>query len=180
MYTTWVWCECGWVEYIDIGYSDYSGGTVDRSNIRTINKMVDEEGFVASEFDYEVHLGHLEREGSKPPAAPSYVGSYKVIPNGEDIVRYYGSHGTKGILVRLESDLGKIVAGIESYPLLDEEDHSRLEEEEAEEAWDNTDMRDRMKLLVKCEIHWLQARHDYQDIDTGNDWWKLRDYLLSR
>ena len=52
----------------------------------------------------------------------------------------YGGHGTYAVAVRIDAltdEMAELFAGLEDYPLIDDESHSELEMEAAEEAWDS-------------------------------------------
>jgi hypothetical protein len=85
-------------------WSDYSGGTVERSNCRVFLEMFEE-------------------------------------LQGKFIWKIYGEYDTTGVLIDLDfynnsETMQDIVERLFNYPLIDEDDHSNLEMEIEEEAWD--------------------------------------------
>ncbi len=68
------------------------------------------------------HRVFLERYGSQP-----------------NVYDVYGVYGTFAVAIRLDSitpDMIKDLNGLEDYPLLDDEDHSKVEMEAEEESWE--------------------------------------------
>ena len=60
----------------------------------------------------------------------------------EGVHDVYGGYGTFAVAIRKDAyesdeDLRQEIDGLEDYPLLDEEEHSRLEVEASVEAWNN-------------------------------------------
>jgi hypothetical protein len=57
----------------------------------------------------------------------------------ESFVWLYGGHDSAALALPItcdDADLVRIIAGLEDYPIYDEEDHRELEHELAREAWD--------------------------------------------
>ena len=85
---------------------DYFGGLYNRSNYRVIERMTEECDFLA-----------------------------------EFVVFLYGGYGSFGIAFRLDrgllpQELFDVIAALESYPILDEQDWSELEQEDQQEQWE--------------------------------------------
>ncbi len=92
-----------YVEPNNMGYSDYGGSTIERSNVRVFMR------------EFAEH-------------------------QGTEWWHLYGAHGTSAIVVRIDADdrvpeMGEFFDALESYPLADENDHSKLEMDEEDEAW---------------------------------------------
>lgn len=112
--------EPGWYQVEYATGSDYSGGGVHESNYRVLSEMLEE---------------------SHPAGAEPVVWA-----------RTPGGHGTYGIVVRygdLDEEIREAIDGLEDYPLLNEEDHSELEIEQQNEAWENWAKSDFIKECAK-------------------------------
>lgn len=110
----------GWYQVEYATGSDYSGGSVHESNYRVLTQMLAE--------------AHPADEQPVVWAATS------------------GGHGTYGIVVRygdLEEEIREAIDGLEDYALLDEEDHSQLEIEQQDEAWEDWAKDDFIKECAK-------------------------------
>lgn len=98
----------GWYQVEYATGSDYNGGSVNESNYRVLCEMLEE----------------AHPDGSQPVVW----------------ARTSGGHGTYGVVVRygdLDEGPREAIDALEDYPLMDEEDHSRLEMEQQDEAWEN-------------------------------------------
>lgn len=126
MDTTWLWTTEGWVEYADIGYSDYSGGTVAKANVATIEALED----VTSTLSH--HLARLALSSDKPATAPYY--EPWETPEAADVIRYVGGHGTRGVLVKVGGKADHVIGRLSDYPILDEDELSAIESEAEGEA----------------------------------------------
>jgi hypothetical protein len=62
----------------------------------------------------------------------------------------------------------EIDLALANYPLLDEEDHSRREDEAACNYWDNMGMRERIRVCAKYRTSIFAARRDEipENVDT--------------
>lgn len=112
--------------------SDYSGGLVTKANYEVLQEMLEEK--------------HPSGEG--PPVWATT----------------YGGYGTYGVLVvwdRLDGDIQEAIAGLEDYPLIDEEKHSELQIDAEEEAWENWG---RSEFESQLENH-----YDLDDFPEGVD-----------
>lgn len=112
--------EPGWYQVEYATGSDYSGGSVHESNYRVLRERLEE----------------LYPEDASPVVW----------------ARTSGGHGTYGIVVRyndLDEEIREALEGLEDYPLLDEQDHSNLEIEQQDEAWDNWAKDDFIKECAK-------------------------------
>lgn len=70
----------------------------------------------------------------------------------------------------------EIAAALEDYPVVDDEHHSQLEEEEANRFWASLSVRERVEICQKYRVNVFKARHDYYpDTDNGS----IRDYLTA-
>jgi len=110
-------------EWFQVEYatgSDYSGGSVTESNYRVLEKMLEEH---------------------HPEDAQPVVWA-----------RTSGGHGTYGIVVRyadLEDEVRGAIDALEDYSLMDEEDHSNLQVEQQDSAWEDWGRDDFIKELAK-------------------------------
>lgn len=62
-------------------------------------------------------------------------------------------------------ELREIEAGLEDYPVVDEEDFSNEEYEEAQETWEFYGLRDRIELCVEAGLSMFAARSDSYPCD---------------
>jgi len=123
-----------------LSYGDYDGSTaVERSN-------------------YDVFMeqwGGMEEDVEDPPEPePRVVGIYEVS----------GSHGSQAIAIRLdtinEREMFEALGSLEDYPLLDDDAHTRREQEMFDEAWEN---------YGESEFRSAVERALNVDIDTDQD-----------
>lgn len=113
-------------------FSDYSGSAVERSNYRVI-------------------LGDC-REGTRRPG----------------IVEIYGSQGYRALAydatlgpVPADDELCEFLEGLESCPVLDDDDHSELEAELESDAWDEHGRRDfRVALTQLLDV--IDGDHEHE------------------
>lgn len=97
-----------WVLVDYAGGSDYSGSLVERANFNVLEKA-------AAAVSY-------------PDDVPGFY------------VTLYGGHGTYGIAFHTErtpESIREMLVKLEDYPLVDEDEHSQLEMEAQDEAWEN-------------------------------------------
>lgn len=97
-------------QWYEVGYatgSDYSGGTVELSNYRVLKEMLEEH----------------HPEDQKPVCW--------VIASGG-----YSTFSIAVLWDELDDEIKEALAGLEDYPLLDEEAHSELEMKLQDEAWE--------------------------------------------
>ena len=74
---------------------------------------------------------------------------YGKLPNVYDV---YGGYGTFAVAIRLDSLTPEMIEdlnALEDYPVLDDEDHSEVEREAENEAWDNCYRSDFTKALAQ-------------------------------
>jgi hypothetical protein len=86
------------------------------------------------------------------------------------VIDVYGGHGTYAVAIRLDSitfDILDTLAGLEDYPLMDEETHSEVEYEAENEAWDNWVRSDFNRDLVKQLA--AEPRYDVEQYTIGPD-----------
>lgn len=187
MRTTTVWTTIGWVEYLDIGFSDYSDNSVDRSNVTFIIRDCEEKDESEAEptLDGSYHLAHLAYQDltyKDIDGNPYY--EPRATPDGDaTVVRYYGGHGSAGVLVKLGTEYGdRIAASLENYPLLDDELHSEEEERMCEESWDNMTFNDRLQYLkpylkrMKRDGVSAEERYRYREL-ARRPWAAVAGYL---
>ena len=99
------------------GYSDYSGGSVERSNFRSLQKYYEN-----------------DHEGEFPDG--DFVTSYGGYDSNELLMRVRRSFDDESQRQRYIELIGTCAALAEQYPLFDEEDESELVREEADNSWD--------------------------------------------
>ncbi len=133
--------EPGWYQVEYATGSDYSGGGVNESNYRVLAEM----------------LGEHHPEDAQPVVW----------------ARTSGGHGTYGIVVRygdLEEEVREAIDALEDYPLMDEEDHSNLEMEQQNEAWEDWG---RKELRHEVEKASGLERDALEESLTDDEWWKI-------
>ena len=122
-------------------------GPLDRSNFRSFLKLLGEE----SEHVETHSFGHWA------------CGWYEIIivsPNAP---------------TKILQALAEGACALADYPVVDDLDFSEEEEEEANQAWQYADMRERIDMCNRAGVCFLQARHDwYPSTDTG----EIRQWLL--
>jgi hypothetical protein len=154
-----------WLEHKYCCFSDYSGGSVERSNVKWLLEMCEKE-----------KLGD------------------------EDYLHIYGEYGTQTILLRgsIESeDIIEAVEGLESYPIIDEDLMSEIEnaaQDEAWESWAETDFRREIEKRAGCAIAEDFDLYDFfrKAMEGANEYWceetgggqyidlkKIVDYVFS-
>lgn len=99
------------------GYSDYSGGSVERSNFRSLQKYYEN-----------------DHEGEFPDG--DFVTSYGGYDSNELLMRVRRSFDNEAQRQRYIELIGTCAALAEQYPLFDEEDESELVMEETDNSWD--------------------------------------------
>lgn len=109
-------------------------GSFERSNFESAKRIMEESGFPEDE-DWQVFaFGHWA------------CGWFQII------------------MVRPETDaahlMQELLESILDYPLLDDEDYSERQMEEAQETWDFYSMKDRMELCVECGLSMFAARRE--------------------
>lgn len=113
-----------------LSVGDYGGaGSVGQANIQTLHSIINEEQLILEHVTY--------REWDN---AGGYYGSDSTDKRITEAhaVELYGGHGSKTIWVREDCEaLAECVNALSDYPLIDEEEHSRVEMEWEQEAWDN-------------------------------------------
>lgn len=127
--------EPQWYEVEYATGSDYNGGTVELSNYKVLEEM----------------LAEHHPEDQKPVCW----------------VRASGGHGTFSIAVlweELDDEVKEALAGLEDYPLLDEEALSGLESELEDEAWENYYRKDFEDAVVKA------VNAAFPDDDEFDEW----------
>lgn len=100
-------------------------------------------------------------------------------------VTFYGGYGTFGIAFHVErtpEDIREMLAGLDNYPLLDEQHHSQLETDKSNEAWNDWGRSDYRKELNKkfhgeCDTESPLAdkyldRHFYYWMEKANVYWE--------
>lgn len=139
-----------------LGYSDYSGCMVERSNVAVISVQ----GFSQEMYSYSDFNG---KEYLTLPDPEKYGHIWEPIDATEQIVKLYGGYGSTQLWIRadVEEEHG-FIAALSSYPVLDDELLSQMEAEAEEEAWDSWVARDAYKTLPE----WLQELADQVD-DRG-------------
>lgn len=153
----WLWTTAGWRQYVDhpsLGYSNYSGGAVSESNVRTLLAMAREQTTDTATVDGPYHLSTLNNareingsgyiaRGMEPP--------YLIkAPEPAQVIEYIGGYGTHGVYLLADDPwCEEQLAALENYPLLDDDDHSELEEEKRLQAWGSLSMRDRIDLIKR-------------------------------
>lgn len=103
-------------------------------------------------------------------------------PHGGILTVGYGWNGEGVVLdlLRVPADVLESVESLESYPLLSEDEHSSLEREEEEEAWERWGMADWREVLVKAlepygpdtaDSYWAEEQIDkLSDDEAGAAW----------
>ena len=79
-----------------------------------------------------------------------FLEKYGKLPNVYDV---YGGYGTFAVAIRLDSITEEMLEdfrALDDYPLLDEEDHSKVEREAEEESWENCYRSDFIRELSKA------------------------------
>lgn len=97
----------------------------------------------------------------------------KIDPDGQDHETHAFGHWGPGwfeaILIRpgtaCEAEAEEMEGALSDYPVLDEEDYSRRSHDAACEAWENTRMRDRIRILARHGCSIMAARRD--EIPSG-------------
>ncbi len=136
-------------EWFQVEYatgSDYSGGSVNESNYRVLAELLDEH---------------------HPEDAQPVVWA-----------RTSGGHGTYGIAVRygdLEEEVREAIDALEDYPLMDEEDHSNLEMEQQQAAWDDWGVSELSKSIAKATG---ADRDELKDNLTDDDWYRIFNLVM--
>lgn len=133
----------GWFQVDYATGSDYSGGSVNESNYRVLGEM----------------LENAHPEGSEPVVW----------------ARTRGGHGTYGIIVNygdLDEEVREAIDALENYPLMDEEDHSRLEMEQQEEAWKDWG---ESEFIKECAKHLGIDKDDFEEASekAGISWYTI-------
>lgn len=131
-------------------YSDYSGSSVEVSNVKAILD------------DYE---GELDSIGYENINNPQYLDE-EDCPTS-DIVTVTGGYGTRGIILADNAENRKIMARLDNYPLLDECLMSEVEMEAEDEAWDSWIKKDLIRAYEKLadEIGEIQAYSHFETLD---------------
>lgn len=75
----------------------------------------------------------------------------------------------------LIAEAERMARAMESYPVLDEDKYCEMEEKEANEAWENYSLRDRIELCSRAGISIFHARHPYPPSDDSG---YVRERLL--
>jgi len=110
-----------WYEVEYASGSDYSGGTVNRSNYEVLRELLEES----------------HPSGQSPAVwADAYGG--------------HGTYAILVVYDALDPDLQQSLGALEDYPLLDEEHHSMHETEKENEAWENAYQSEFEEKLLKA------------------------------
>ena len=97
------------------------------------------------------------------------------------VVELYGGYGTFAVAVRKDvyeenEDVRQTLDALEEYPLLDEEEHSKLEVEAQDEAWDDFARRDFLEGIQKV-IEDYEPDDDFRSFfeecrEEVNEYWE--------
>lgn len=117
-----------------------------------------------SDYFNSKYLGYSDYSGSIYNKANQQI-ILEEFSNVDGILQIYGGYSYSDILIRLDvlnenEELQKMVLGLEDYPILNEDNLWKLEEEAKEEAWKNWALGDFKKEL--------RNRWNY-DFDSLND-----------
>lgn len=113
-----------WFEPSYAGGSDYSGGTVMQSNYRVLVRECE----------------RLDEERGRKAHEPTFWQTF------------YGSHGTYAIAFHVTTtpkEVFDMIAGLEEYAIIDEQDMSELECDSENEAWESWGATDFLQALAK-------------------------------
>ena len=138
------------LEVLTIG--DYGGGgTVGVANQRSIDEAI---------------------ENGEATSAGSFYGSDLDGVDGEDVVVVLWPHGGVEYLIRCDPGASEwargLVAALERYPLLDEEEWSRVESEWEEEALPDV-LRDLARLFTGAGRDAWDALHEHEQVGLFRD-----------
>jgi len=99
-------------------------------------------------------------------------------PFGGVLETGYGWNGRGVVLdvLRVPADVIETVEGLESYPLISEDDHSQLEWDAVMADWSNDSIADRVRTLQQLGLSVFAARDDAAPWREGFD--SLRDSIL--
>lgn len=82
-----------------------------------------------------------------------------------------GGHGSYGILIharRAPDSIAELLEGLARYPLLSEDDHSQLEADESEEAWNDWAREDYVRELEKAFEAVTDSVYDLSEVADGD------------
>ena len=150
----WKYCDC---EALVSG--DYApGGTVATANQRSIDRMI-EAGELTSAGSY----GGTEVLRSWGPPDPDVIDDI----DGADVIILTWAYGGRQYLIREDgSDAARgILAGLDSYPLIDESELSEVESEREREAWDSY-LCDEVRRALPDD----DTRDRWDDLDSDASW----------
>jgi hypothetical protein len=105
-----------------------------------------------------------------------FLERYGKLPNVYDV---YGGYGTFAVVIRLDSiteEMQEDFKALADYPLLDEDDHSQVEMEAEDEAWEGFYRRDFSHDLAKK----FPAHEDKIDAMSTDALWELFHTLTER
>lgn len=133
--------EEGWYQVEYATGSNYSGGSLTESNYRVLCDMLDE----------------THPEDSEPVVW----------------ARTSGGHGTYGVVVRygdLDEEIQDTLNALEDHPLISDDDHSELEMEQQDEAWERDGANDLSRELAKITD---VDRDDLKNGLTDEEWYSV-------
>lgn len=121
------------LELPNCGYSDYSGSLVDVANIASLEEQFGVDGMLAI-----VHGSHGSQSlfVAVPPAATPWDRLRRFVEVEYDRLSDNDPDASPRDATDSVRELCSIVAGLADYPLIDDEEHSRAEDEAKEAAWD--------------------------------------------
>jgi len=97
-----------------------------------------------------------------------FLDEFKAL-NQTGIWDVYGGHGTYAVAIRVSAiteSMLEVFEQLENYPLISEEDHSEVEMEAEQEAWDSWTRHDFKRLLIEKFPH-LEEKIDAMPDDGG-------------
>lgn len=134
------------------------GDSIPWSNVHDDPEIVyyDDDSNRVSETGAECHEVPYCTYGDYDNSSAVERSNYRVLlaNHPESLVEVHGDHGSAmllylGALEDQTEDLQDVIKGLESYPLVDESDHSELEREMESEAWSDWGREDFRRALVK-------------------------------
>lgn len=86
----------------------------------------------------------------------------------EGVHEVWGGFGTYAVAIRLDvyesnEEIKGVVNALDDYPVLDQDDLSRLEDERSQEAWDDWARADALRLLQKSHEYLEEFDDDFDD-----------------
>jgi hypothetical protein len=155
------------ISHAYLGYSDYSGSSVERANVKIVRDHATHEHYGKYQ-DIPNNGGTYEPIYLCRSAEPPYLSEWREEPIAPetDCLVFHGAYGTEHVFILDTPDNRDLIDGLEEYPCVDDETVSEIETEWETEAWHS---------WLRSDLIATLPGGDYDDTNTWID--GLREYV---